>query len=127
MRRLLLALLAPVAFAQPALDQAPGLTNQAAMLLLAIETIFVIVIAAHLIRFVNITRKNKALVFIYITISLFLFNSVLNLLYFISGLMGWSISYIYLYLIERAIMIVTFVIIMMGFLKFNKILRTKVR
>ncbi|MFH0874552.1 MAG: hypothetical protein V1859_01340 [archaeon] len=99
--------------------------NIIAMSLLFIETVFVLAISANLIKFINITKRNKAFVFVYATICLFLFNSVINIFYFVATLASWSIDYSYLYAIERLIMVITFVMITVGFLKFNKLLRTR--
>jgi hypothetical protein len=107
------------------LTNLPGPLDNLALLITGLELLFVVIISANIIKFINITRKNKAFVAIYIAISLFLFNSVINLLYFISQILEWNISYIYLYLIERTIMLITFVFITIAFLRVNKLLRTK--
>ncbi|MBD3204285.1 hypothetical protein GF327_08380 [Candidatus Woesearchaeota archaeon] len=104
----------------------PDFLNNSAILILGIETLFVIIISANLVKFLNITRKNKLVKFIYLTIGLFLFNSVLNLIYFISVNFGWNLDYMYIYLIERIIITTAFIMITIGFFKFNKLLRTKV-
>jgi hypothetical protein len=96
-----------------------------AMVFLVIEIIFVLTISANLVRFINITKRNKAFVFVYATISLFLFNSIINIFYFISKSLAWNIDYIYIYSIERLTIVVAFVMITVGFLKFNKHLRTR--
>ncbi|MBN2422431.1 hypothetical protein JXB41_04345 [Candidatus Woesearchaeota archaeon] len=100
--------------------------NNFSILILGIESLLVIIISANLVKFLNITRKNKIVRLIYVTIGLFLFNSILNLLYFISQGMGWKSDYTYVYLIERIIITIAFLIISVGFFKFNKLLRAKI-
>ena len=98
-----------------------------AVLILGIETFFVILISANLVKFLNITKRNHFVRLIYIIIGLFLFNSVMNLMYFLFNNMGWYTDYMYIYLIERITITIAFLIILWGFYKFNKLLRVKVK
>ncbi|MBU0757732.1 MAG: hypothetical protein KKF44_06700 [Nanoarchaeota archaeon] len=116
--------LSPGVFAFFPTGTTPFMENSA-IVILGIETILMVLISANIFRFINITKKNPVVRYIYIVLGLFLFNSVLNLLYFISTKVGWLTDYMYVYLIERIVIIISFFVIMLGFLNFNKLLRNK--
>ena len=95
--------------------------------ILVLESVFVIVVSVYLMKFIIITRKKKIFMLIYVAVGLFLLSSTLNLFYKITTMLGWlDVSYEYVFVIERLIIVTILAMLTYGFLKFNKMIRVKI-
>ena len=88
-----------------------------------LAVILIILLAADLYKFINITKKNPTFITAYFVISLLLLSSIINVFYFFSSI---QLQYLPIYVIDRLIILLVLIIIASLFKKFRKDLGRKI-